>query len=285
MSLGSKVQTATTLTRQLFLKYRVSDPFLTGDLFARKSDLAIDPNVGTMKPSLMELKEADVLFCASDLFLDFLRTHHDQIKAKVIIVGNGDTNFYSRDFSVPKGVKKVFVQNLCFPSDDLFEVLPIGIENLRWGKNGLPGLFKESYSLAQKERKALVGPFSPTNSEREFIRDIKPNNYFDVLTGRVSPKALAAISSKYSHVASPQGNGMDTHRFWEALYRGSSPIVLKSEWASNIKKLGIPFSEIEKWDPLEIESAVRTESNKVVPAQIQELWWAHWKTKISDLIG
>ena len=42
--------------------------------------------------------------------------------------------------------------------------------------------------------------------------------------------------SKVTHSA-PWGNGIDTHRFWEALYLGSCPITVKHKNYSDFKNL------------------------------------------------
>lgn len=49
-------------------------------------------------------------------------------------------------------------------------------------------------------------------------------------------------------VICPRGNGMDTHRLWEALYLGSIPIVLRSSYQYWIcRKFGLPAVGLFSW--------------------------------------
>ena len=42
--------------------------------------------------------------------------------------------------------------------------------------------------------------------------------------------------SEYKYCICPEGNGVDTHRFWEALYLKCVPIVINSTFINIIKK-------------------------------------------------
>ena len=48
----------------------------------------------------------------------------------------------------------------------------------------------------------------------------------------------------------PEGNGMDTHRFWECVYLKVVPIVINSTFIQNIKEYNIPMVILNKWDDL-----------------------------------
>ena len=164
--------------------------------------------------------------------------------------------------------------------------MPIGIENLKLGQNGQRNLFKDSYIEAQKIHKVLVGPFSPTHEERNFHLSLNEdhNAPYHLLRGRISPKNYARVSSQYAYVTSPRGNGLDTHRFWEALYRGSYPIVLKSTWSSEIESLGIPIIQINNWSTEEIQNIVNLNLPIFDPATIKQLWAEYWYQEIESVI-
>jgi hypothetical protein len=143
----------------------------------------------------------------------------------------------------------VFLQNSHI-SDDYIETLPIGIENLRWGKNGFKSLFKVKYVQNKKKDAILVGPFSPTHSERSELAHWE--NFEDAnlqfCSEYLIPKKLADLASGYKFIACPRGNGTDTHRFWETLYRGSIPVVKKSRWSNSVKAMGLPVLELDEWN-------------------------------------
>ena len=51
-------------------------------------------------------------------------------------------------------------------------------------------------------------------------------------------------------VICPEGNGIDTHRMWEALYLRTIPIIKKNMISNFIKKAQIPVLIINKWSDL-----------------------------------
>jgi hypothetical protein len=57
--------------------------------------------------------------------------------------------------------------------------------------------------------------------------------------------------STYSFVASPEGNGADCHRTWEALYLQCIPIAKENYFINHFKELGMPILTIKNWDDVE----------------------------------
>ena len=80
-------------------------------------------------------------------------------------------------------------------------------------------------------------------------------------------------------VLCPRGNGMDTHRFYEALYVGAIPIVLKSSYASKLARLyKLPHIALDNW--LEIgnletirELAMKAKSDLCDLTSIRRSYW------------
>jgi hypothetical protein len=59
--------------------------------------------------------------------------------------------------------------------------------------------------------------------------------------------------SKYEFCICPEGNGVDTHRLWEALYLQSIPIVLKTPFIEIlIKTFNLDMVVLESWNDLNI---------------------------------
>jgi len=63
---------------------------------------------------------------------------------------------------------------------------------------------------------------------------------------------------------SPRGNGIDCHRFWEALYAGCVPIVEQSPVFRDFN--GLPFISVDKLDGTHITNAMLTEASRQVDA-------------------
>jgi len=153
------------------------------------------------------------------------------------------------------------------PEESTGTLLPLGVEDARWSKNNLPWLFP---NRLRKVPKILVGPFGPTHQSRRELSMLHSINNVVVLRKRLSPARYSHQSSKYKFVFCPRGNGIDTHRVWETIYRGSIPILMKDEWSEYLAKLGFPFFIIENTSDLydltihELERAYDTLQQKLI---------------------
>lgn len=272
--------------RRCHLRHRNSSPFLSGDLFADNADVQVyGPKNRVKQPSLQMVSEARVIFCPSHYFERFLDEYSGAINARVLILGNSDRDFEFIDRSIlPRSVKKVFAQNLLAP-DKHARVLPIGLENLRLGTNGLTKFYRDVELVMSKENKVLVGPLSMTHPERYFYNEPGLDELVNlfVLRGRVSPKKYAEIARRFSYIASPRGNGMDTHRFWESLYHGSYPVVLRSGWSEQVRNLKLPVVEIDSWEDL---GAIKLDfvSRAFEPSRLEPLWWNYWQAEFKKVV-
>ena len=284
MIVGKVLRRTSGYIRYAFNFRRNSYPFLSGDLLADMSDVSLYEAPFRQKPpSKREIADAKVLFCPSDYFERMMDDYGSIIQPSVLILGNSDRDFQSFDVKLPASTKLVLCQNL-FHESGIARTLPIGIENLRHGKNGLPRLFLDRHAQSNKKSEVLVGPFGRTHNEREFFfeNDLSEIKTLRYVSNRISPKEYARLSSEFRFIASPRGNGLDTHRFWEALYRGSWPVVLESEWSRNIAKLGLPVVHIADWDQLKNFSDLDlSRYQDFNPKDLAPLWWDYWK----ELIG
>jgi len=201
---------------------------------------------------------------------------------RVVILGNSDFNFQRPIRNLEGSNLHFFAQNLEF-FDPNYSPLPIGIENFRLYWNGIPKNYSTDFRSMLKKNRLLVGPFSPTHPERLALREFAsprglPIDYFDK---RVYPREYSLLAAQYKFVAAPQGNGRDTHRFWEALYRGSYPVVLRSEWSKQMALLGIPIIEIDSWSIDDIMQILQNEYPIFDPFEIPLLWAQNWMRKIA----
>ncbi len=264
---------------------RTSAPFLSQDTFKRFADLDFD----SKRPiSAKEVELARTIFCNSGNVENFLEMYGKNIRAKVLIFGNNDVDFLDFPHSIPSSVTAIYLQNSQI-SDGFFRTLPIGIENIKYAQNGLPHLLGSSFLSAEKQDRFLAGPFGNTHNERvhllDFINQLEGDSLIDLKTGRVEPKEYARLSSSYRFILCPRGNGLDTHRFWESLYRGSLPVVIKSPWSQSIARLGIPIIEIDQWGAIPTKSnTIRNDYESFSPSQIAALWEKHWLQELLQLL-
>lgn len=267
--------------RQTIYRKSISLPFLSGDAFASIADLVIRDK-GDLKTLSSYSKKLEILFCRSDLVPQIKNFMPMNVKCTVLMAGNSDYDFLSRNELPLSNFRYFFLQN-SFISDGLnIHSLPIGIENLRIGINGLPKYFNKGFARKTSNEKVLVGPFSPTNIERSELIDVASfdRSTFEVVAKYCSPKSYAQLSGQYRFIACPRGNGVDTHRFWEALYRGSIPIVKASEWSRGLESLGITYIQVEDWSETKLEIKKFIEQGLDSSANDSALWFPWWEEKI-----
>jgi hypothetical protein len=66
--------------------------------------------------------------------------------------------------------------------------------------------------------------------------------------------------AQYKWCICPEGNGVDTHRLWEAMYLGCIPIVLKSPFIDTLMHYTggeLPIYVVETWDQLKLPIVVQ----------------------------
>jgi hypothetical protein len=253
-------------------------PYLSGDGFESICDFSAYSR-GVNLVSNTDISSAKSIFCTSQNVEKFIQEFGSRINANILVLGNSDRDFYEFDLQLPSSIKYVYLQN-SHVSDNFFRTLPIGIENLRYARNGIPSLFSPKYYLRAKKNKVIAGPFSPTNDERNEIFDWKriKHNSLDYFEGHISPTKFADITSRYLYVACPRGNGTDTHRFWETLYRGSIPVVKRSKWSDSIQNLKIPFIQLSSWDFEEfMEATDKQPYSAINPEELPVLWTDYWE--------
>lgn len=263
-----------------------TSPYLSGDVFADFADVSLFPPIlRSLGITTKQISEARVVFCPSHLFEKMMDEYGADLKPKVLILGNSDRDFTIPLVDVPVTVRKIFCQNLMF-YHPLYTPLPIGVENSRLGTNGLKQLFTSSHNVSPKKSKILLGPFSNTHEDRI---DIEGNIYSSadiyVADGRLSPKEYSMLAAEYQFVASPRGNGQDTHRFWETLYRGGLPIVKSNEWTRQFIDIGFPLLEVSDWSQEElIRTLHQNTGNWKSARELPQLWWPWWKSRIESYI-
>jgi hypothetical protein len=282
----SRAKVLGVYSKRLILRNFNSRPFLSGDLFADNADYVHNPTKFRYNRSwFRELKAAQVIFCPSSDLENFLLEFRNSINARVIICGNSDHDFVSVPMNIPSSVRHLFLQNSFVSDGKVISTLPIGIENIRYGVNGFPSDMKPSEGISRKNR-VLVGPFGLTHNERitAFNNFNAANNYVDLVAERVSPKNFSILMQGYNYVAAVRGNGVDTHRLWESLYRGVTPILKVDSWSSSLGAYNLPFAYVDEWDLPSLQKLL-TQAPLVFEAKkIPALWWPYWKKKINDYL-
>lgn len=226
-----------------------------------------------------KLKESKVLYCRSSELKSFLEEFNTLLTDKIIVSGGTDEDFLVNDLQV-RGIRRLYLQNSHFSDNRITFTLPIGIEDLSLAINGLPELLRARKDTKQKQ--ILIGPFSRSHPVRDQIaRDISPSKHVSTQQSLMSPTRYAKVAYRHLLIACPRGNGEDTHRFWESLYRGSLPIVQGSAWSESLLQMGIPVIEIDSWTNENLERVLeRPDIKPIDPKSVPALWTNYWIQEI-----
>lgn len=265
---------------------RNSYPYISGDAFADFADHVYEPP-RWRNFNRDALHSALIIFVRSERLQELLSKHGQEIRASVIIAGNSDYEFHSPPTDIPSCVNAFFLQNSFISDDVRFFSIPLGIENFRWGVNGNPKFIQNRVALTPPEPKILFGPLGKTHQTREVVRRefSGMSQHWDFLTKRISPQDFDKLSKKYSHVAAVRGNGVDTHRLWESLYRGLTPIVEKSAWWDSLSELFPEVEIIESWNHANVLEVLIRERASLNPRGNPALWMPFWESKINKYLG
>ena len=180
----------------------------------------------------------------------------------ILITHNSDQNIVNNDISVNKiyncnKLIKWYAQNLCFENQKMF-LLPIGIANNQWEHGSNFHKFYNTLSsdtqLTKKSKSIYF--FFEINTNK-----VKRTSCYNSIVkkipflNKISPYENFKRLSEYEFCICPEGNGVDTHRFWEALYLKCVPIVLNSPFINLIKKqFNLPMIILNSWDELDINN-------------------------------
>lgn len=236
------------------------------------------------------LKENQIIFCKTEYIKELFQILRTQCNFKNIklITHQSDLRITKKlHLSRPNCISKWYSINVDYNHEDLIPI-PIGIANFH-SKNLSETIFTEKVEIndffADKDKLLYVN-FNPnTNFEHrkglyEFF-----NNMSWVSSNSTTLRHIEYKKSLSSHsfILAPWGNGIDTHRFWEALYSGSIPITKKHpmyEFFNSIPKILVSnYKEISD-DFLDIE--LMKLQKKIDVFDLKECDFRYWKKIIYD---
>lgn len=227
------------------------------------------PNLDSLNEILLKSGKRVVKLCIYtheiDDFVNNILEHLNKSLKYVIYIHNSDNEF-NNSHSCLKLVRddniiKIYSQNLNINTSGLKKIetkklhfLPIGLANSMWPHGNLEIFYevlKNTYKY--KKTKNLYININPsTNSYRAEVLEhiIKHNEDFEISEPAPYRDYLYELS-KHRFCLCIRGNGIDTHRFWEALYLGVVPIIItnsktdSSDFVNHISACNIPFVNIQ----------------------------------------
>ena len=237
------------------LKRVNSFPYLNSDTYSFLCDITIDKqqdftDIGGQPKESIVYVNGNLLVSFEQEFLSCLSKRFEPLAA--IVIGDSDN---PPTVSFLKGVQKHCKLVACVnvPSNVKGVVpLPLGLESQRYRSAGQIRDFKKIPSLSVESRSIgiLVAWNDQTNPKDRILarREITRSNCCLEMSRRVPARYIHALMRRTLLVPCPPGNGKDTHRFWESLYLGALPVILKRDEIPAYSPY--PYVAIEEWSEL-----------------------------------
>jgi hypothetical protein len=228
------------------------------------------------------LRFSNIIFLNTHLVELFFEHLIDLITEPIVLITHASDhsiNESHRELADDKRIKAWFAQNLNIVHPKI-RAIPIGIANSQFihgDTNLLSSVMRRNI-----QRRRLVecsfnlGTAAARRSKAQDLRKVGIHN---------RTKALSyeeyLISLCQSHfVPSPEGNGIDCHRTWEALYCGAYPIVDSRDWLYDFDCL--PIVKIVHWSNITkgfLHSKLSSPPSRV---NYSALTLSYWRNKLLD---
>jgi len=198
---------------------------------------------------------------------------------------NGKADVHSiYEFQLTDNIIRWYSKNVNTINDRI-ESTPIGVENARWHTK-IPklDLMREQLKQNRKiENLAFICHSRKTNpKERQPLYDMaRGKKWITMNEGMKGYEFVSYIERLYNHkfVFSPEGNGMDTIRTWEALYMGTIPIEKRN--LNNRFYTDLPICFVDKWEDV-TEEFLNSEYKRIksIRWNMDKLKFSYWQDKI-----
>jgi hypothetical protein len=124
--------------------------------------------------------------------------------------------------------------------------LPIGLANQQWGVAKLQQLLAAAQTI-HKDRLLYANVALTHPSRVQAMQAAAQVPGVTQESGLDYPAYLSAMA-RHRFCLCPRGNGLDSHRIWEALYLDCIPIIVKADWIAAYS--GLPLLLLGSWEEL-----------------------------------
>ena len=227
-----------------------SYPYFTGDTLRNYAQHIYD-ETALMDPD--QVMKKDKVFVKGDYLETYFHKIHPLIKNKYILFSHNSDEVIDSKYKqyIDKKIIHWFAQNLVDNFSNEVSLIPIGLENRWYFKNGRLNPIRKIKKIKQEKDILLLSLFNVgTNPERILINDIIGDNSQVVIPDRKNKLDYLSYIQRSKFNLCPEGNGPDTHRVWESLMLKSIPIMIKNNFSKQLTDYNIPILLIDDWDKL-----------------------------------
>ncbi|MEI8248958.1 MAG: hypothetical protein WCG07_00470 [Candidatus Taylorbacteria bacterium] len=242
------------LTRKLNLHRPSSYPYISGDGFRSLAQHIFD-DISNFNP--IHVKENDIVFVRTDFVKEFFTEKHPLIRNRYILIShNSDSNIDKSYIQyIDEKIIHWFSQNALVEHLKITPI-PIGLTNYHYSfvidRGNISNIYK-AINLTEPSKKInrISYGFVITNKSRVILlEDLKKNRLADNIEDKDQMTYFKKMSS-YRFTVSPDGNGADCFRTWEAIYLKTIPFVIRNEMNEYFKKIKLPIYVLDSWRDLE----------------------------------
>lgn len=178
-----------------------------------------------------------VFFCKTDFLLEDFKTIENIPYDVILISGNSDYIINEKYLNfLPKNVKTWYAVNAMI-NTDIIKTLPLGIENLNFCDREGHGIgydrVNTKIQLIENLNRDIPNKFIYANftiqnnipHRSDIYKKCVESSHIDWENSNLSLENYFKKITEYEAIVCPDGNGPDTHRFYEVLYMGRIPIV------------------------------------------------------------
>lgn len=233
-----------------------SFPFVSGDTFRSLADYVFDETSAKEGWQGSHVKQGDIVFVKTDMLTEFFASRHVAIANPYILVSHNSDHSAPVDarYSIhlsryleDNRIMHWYAQNLIVEHPKATPI-PIGAANPRWAHGNVSNLFHAAQSAPAWEERPTKLYYNArhTNAQRSTYEGVFVNtSWVQHVSKRKTYAEYLQDMAQSKFVIAPPGNGIDTHRAWEAIYLGTIPVVLSGPLDSLFE--GLPVLVVDAY--------------------------------------
>lgn len=201
-----------------------------------------------------------VIFCYSHRIHEFSKVLESFMYPFILITHNSDENIVdcesTRKIIDCSNVVKWYAQNAIYVHAKI-QILPIGIANRQWNHGSqFVHYYYSTIEFYKNPLKVNHIYFNFSIQTNVKARQYCYNSIINKIPFLENVSCLDNIIrlETYQFCICPEGNGVDTHRFWEALYVKTVPIVMRTPFIDHLvqQMRDLPIVILDSWDDLDV---------------------------------